>query len=661
MKLLRYIFSLLFFICALDSYAQLNHKHFILMGRIDLSEENYSEAIQNFNMAIIAKPKDFEAYFLRGIAKFSLNDFNGAVSDFDKTLEIHPLYVRAYHYRGISNDRLENYADAKKDFERAISLDPYDPALHIALGSTMIHLNEFKNAIECFDTALIINPNDANAYINRGVAKRLIDDLDGALHDLNKAVYNDYFNVEALVRRGMIQMERNEYKDAMIDFNQALKMDKDNPIIYFNRGTVFLNLGDTISALKDYEKVNNIDERNALTYFNRAIIYGLLNENDIALALFDKVIEINPVNVYGYFNRGILHYKMGELDYAEADFTKVIELFPDFIDAWVNRSVVRHEKGDEIGSEQDRYKSMEIINLVSENDKNIDSLYNLYSKSIDYDKIIAFESDFSSGDKGGKYSQFSSVDIKPFGNFIVGVVEFNSKHRNKSKNKFFIDATLSQINENLSSFQLAYIRNEIFRDNYESLLNDSVVESVEDPELKTLLMGILNYELFNFRRAEDCFVSLIGNEIYNVYSVIDLASLQQTRAELTLVDHSVVDHVTINQKKMANDGGNIKTHEKPDYSLALNTLMALLDEDYDNPFIWYNLGNVHLQMQEFHKAIDDYSKAIEYEQNLAEAYYNRGLTLIYLGENELAGEDLSKAGELGIKEAYAVIKRFLNK
>ena len=75
----------------MDSYAQLNHKHFILMGRIDLSEENYSEAIQNFNMAIIAKPKDFEAYFLRGIAKFSLNDFNGAVSDFDKTLEIHPL------------------------------------------------------------------------------------------------------------------------------------------------------------------------------------------------------------------------------------------------------------------------------------------------------------------------------------------------------------------------------------------------------------------------------------------------------------------------------------------------------------------------------------------------------------------------------------------
>ena len=63
-------------------------------------------------------------------------------------------------------------------------------------------------------------------------------------------------------------------------------------------------------------------------------------------------------------------------------------------------------------------------------------------------------------------------------------------------------------------------------------------------------------------------------------------------------------------------------------------------------------------MQEFQKAIDDYTQAINYEKNLAEAYYNRGLTLLYLGEKELAISDLSKAGELGIKESYAVIKRF---
>ena len=87
-------------------------------------------------------------------------------------------------------------------------------------------------------------------------------------------------------------------------------------------------------------------------------------------------------------------------------------------------------------------------------------------------------------------------------------------------------------------------------------------------------------------------------------------------------------------------------------------MMIALENNSTNPFIWYNLGNLHLQMQEFHKAIDNYSEAIKYESNLAEAYYNRGLTLLYLGEKELARADLSKAGELGVKEAYAVMKRF---
>ncbi len=662
MKALKYIFLILFLICANNIKAQLNHKHYILMGRIDLSEEDYTEAIQNFNMAITAKPKDFEAYFLRGIAKISLNDFNGAVNDFSKTLEIHPLYVRAYHYRGIANDRLGNYADAKSDFIKAIELDPYDSELHVALGSTQIHLNEFEKAIHSFDTALIIKPDDVNAYINRGVAKRLLNRLDEALDDLNKAVYNDFFNIEALVRRGMLFMEKEDYREAMIDFNLALAMDKDNPIIFFNRGTAYLNLGDTISALKDYERVNNIDERNALTYFNRAIIYSILEENDIALALFNKVIEINPVNIYGYFNRGILFYKMNELDNAEEDFSMVIELFPDFIDAWVNRSVIRQEKGDILGAEQDRYKSKEIINMISENDSNIDSLYNIYSKSIDYDKIIAFESDFSNGDRGGKYAQFSSVDIRPFNNFIVSVIEFDSKKRNKNKNDYFIDATLSQINENdeLGMLQIAYVCEDLFSDTYESLLNDSIISSIEDDDLRIFLRALSNYEIHNYRHAENDFQDLCVNPTYKLYATINIASLQQSKAELTLAEHNIQDDITISNKRN-NDKNNIKTQLKPNYDQALNTLTSLLEDNSDNPFLWYNIGNIHLYMQEFHKAIDDYTMAIKYEKNLAEAYYNRGLTLIYLGEEELANSDLSKAGELGIKEAYAVIKRFFNK
>lgn len=660
MNHLRYLILTIFLLLGFDSFSQLNHKHFILMGRIDLSEENYSDAMYNFNKAIIAKPNDFEGYFLRGIAKYSLNDYIGAVNDFSKTLEIHPLYVRAYLYRGIANDRLGNYADAKKDYTRAISLDPYDAELHIAMGSTKLHLNEFESAVASFDTAIIIHPDNANAYINRGIAKRYLERLDDAIADLDKAVYYDFFNVEALVRRGIIQMEREQYKDALLDFNNALKMDNNNPIIFFNRGTAFLNIGDTISALKDYERVNNLDERNALTYFNRGIIYAQLEENDIALALFNKVVEINPKNIYGYFNRGILHYKMNELDNAENDFSKVIELFPDYVDAWVNRSIVRYEKGDSKGADADRFKSKEIIELIS-NNKNVDSLYNIYSNSIGYDKIIAFDSDFTNGDKGGKLAQFSSVDIKPFDNFIIGVDEFNSKDKNKKDKHHFVDATLSQINENkqLNGLRLVYLQKEFSDESYQSLLNDSIIETIDDENLRTFLSALLNYEIHNYQHAENNLYYLIDNNIYYTYAAINISSIQKDKAELILANQNYNDPVSINTKKTT-EKRKINKPIKPDYQQALNTLTELSNNNKTNPFIWYNLGNIHLQMQEFHKAIDDYSLAIKYEKNLAEAYYNRGLTLLFLGEKDLANSDLSKAGELGIKEAYAVIKRFIN-
>ncbi len=53
--------------------------------------------------------------------------------------------------------------------------------------------------------------------------------------------------------------------------------------------------------------------------------------------------------------------------------------------------------------------------------------------------------------------------------------------------------------------------------------------------------------------------------------------------------------------------------------------------------------------------------AIKLQPDLGEAYYNRALTLLYLNENKLACKDLSKAGELGITEAYNVIKRYCTK
>jgi len=63
-------------------------------------------------------------------------------------------------------------------------------------------------------------------------------------------------------------------------------------------------------------------------------------------------------------------------------------------------------------------------------------------------------------------------------------------------------------------------------------------------------------------------------------------------------------------------------------------------------------------MKDYRAALVDYNKAIELDPRFADAYFNRGLTNIFLGNNRQGIQDLSKAGELGIFSAYNIIKRF---
>ncbi|MDL2241956.1 tetratricopeptide repeat protein, partial [Bacteroidales bacterium OttesenSCG-928-L03] len=87
--------------------------------------------------------------------------------------------------------------------------------------------------------------------------------------------------------------------------------------------------------------------------------------------------------------------------------------------------------------------------------------------------------------------------------------------------------------------------------------------------------------------------------------------------------------------------------------------------DYDkvialNPeffYAYFNRGNIRCLQKDYRAAIKDYSEAIRINPDFAEAYFNRGLTQLYLGDTSKGVSDLSKAGELGMVNAYSIIKK----
>ena len=203
---------------------------------------------------------------------------------------------------------------------------------------------------------------------------------------------------------------------------------------------------------------------------------------------------------------------------------------------------------------------------------------------------------------------------------------------------------------------MAFVVNDLFNADRNSLINDSIVNLFDNQSLRAFVNGIYNFEIYNYQRGEALFTSLLSDPVLGVYAGINLSALQKAKAELTVNDKNYENSISITQKKASESF--MQQQEKPDYQQALTTISNVLSKNKRNPYVWYNMGNIHLQMQEFEKAVDDYTKAIQYEKNLAEAYYNRALTLLYLNNKTQAIKDLSKAGELGIPEAYVVMKRF---
>jgi tetratricopeptide (TPR) repeat protein len=95
-----------------------------------------------------------------------------------------------------------------------------------------------------------------------------------------------------------------------------------------------------------------------------------------------------------------------------------------------------------------------------------------------------------------------------------------------------------------------------------------------------------------------------------------------------------------------------------DYSLVRADFDRVIELQPAFAEAYFNRANISVKLKDYKAAIADYTTAISLNDRMAAAYYNRGLAKIYTGNTEGGVADLSKAGELGMYQAYSVIKRF---
>ena len=651
-----------FSIGSFKAYAQYDKDVFYMRGRNALAEGKYAQAIDNFNVLAQLDTADYYTFFFRGIAKYNLGDLRGARRDFDRSVQINPVFTSGYHYRGITESRFGNYDQALADLQKAIDLRPGFIGLYFSRGVTYFLSQQFEKAIADFDKYIRKEPKDPSAYLNRGASHLFLGDTLSAMNDYNKAIKLDRFDPEGYVRRGRLYASKKEYGSAIADMDMAISLDTANTFAYFNRAIMYYEQERYREAMDDLNQVLEDEPGNALTLYNRGLIHAQLGAYEEALNDMDRVLNINPENVLAYFNRASIFIEMGQYRNALEDYDRAIELYPDFAKAYMNRSYVKNLLGDYKSSKKDYDTAQRKVREYRE--KNMAEAGSFADTTKKYSALLSLDAEFAKKDFNDELLQNRDIDVRlrPLYKFVLTGEKDNV---NYALSRGFENPLLTRLETQLPVG--VKILNEPVG------LDESQLEQIAGyawdgnaPE-QLFVRALYENDLKRFNSALAYYSGAIeANQegvqgVDALYSAFYHMNRGALRAEMIEFLSTIENNV---QVLSMDDSGNTRARVKDqvvrqyDYSDAVADMKQALEKVHDLPYLYYNLGNLYCLSSEHINSIDNYTKAIELYPYMGDAYFNRGLVLIYLKDKEKGCIDLSRAGELGVQDAYSVIKKY---
>ena len=660
--------KLLFALClffSLSTWSQINTDRLTDNGRSALFFDDYVLSIQYFNQVIDIKPHLPEPYYYRTIAKIELEDFVGAEADCSKALELNPFMPTAYYARGFARKRLGNYIQAEADFTKALEFSPENEEYLINRIEAYELLKEFDKAMKDIDLLQTKKTSSANlVWLEKGNIYLQQGDTTKAFDTFNIAIKKDSTNPDAWGARAIIFLQRNDNKNALSDYNKAISLKSKNIGHYINRGILNYRDKNYRGAISDYDKAVELDSVNTQALFNRGLLRTEVGDLNNAISDFSKILSLDEKNDEARYQRAVTSLSIKDFKQAKLDFNQLIEKYPSFVPAYFGRADAYAALGNTRQASIDRYHGQK---LMEEKDKGIKKK----EKSIDAKEQIA-QTQPSIVDQAKEFDSGTSDNNSKYNDKIRGAVQNNITNLQNKRNYII---TYYSPNDNLRR-----INNytELIEDYKEKNKSNIVLSNDEAPLTQTLVQYHFNHiTQLNEQIKQDSTNSSLYFERGVNYALVQNqdAAIEDFSHAINIDKNFVLAYfcrANILYKLLDFELNSEKRPAESDKSSQLNTdkttasKFSLIMQDYNKvielaptfSFAWFNRGNAFYLQKDYKSAIKDYTEAINTNKNFAEAYFNRGLSYMFNNEKDKGLADLSKAGELGIYQAYNLIKRF---
>lgn len=621
--------------------AQINTQRLIDIGRNAMYFEDYVVAIQYFNQVIKAKPHLTDPYLYRAYAKLSLEDYQGAIADCNQALNINPFLPKVYYCRGYAYRQMGQLEKSTEDLKKSLEFEPNNINTTSLWIENLIRTEKTNEALTVCDSLIKEYPRYTEGYILRAQIQLQKADTLQAIANLDTAItYNSKADL-AYAMRGMIRYELGQNEPSLTDLDKAISLNAYRSDYYGNRAIIKMKMNNLRGAMSDFDTAIEIDNKNALSYFNRGLLRANVGDDNRAIDDFSTCLALDPNNYNAYMQRAILSTQVGDYKGAIKDYTTILAQYPDFTPAYYGRSRAKRKMRDRIGADKDEYLAMQIERDIrsgkrapkTSQEKALEP--NAQARAIVH-QLNEQKKDRYESDIRGQV-QDKDVAISPLSNFIIGTPNPDVQIKRQS----LYNAQLDNYNQLTGSklefctVQKAKMATDV--NQYFATIEQCTEQLRSNPTHQSTLMlrGYCLTQVEDFNSALADFDLVIKHHPTNVLAYFNRANARIKEAETS------------------KDGVTQAT-----CLLAINDLYMALQLDPKLIYAVYNIGYIHLLQENYNDATASFSQCINTYPDFAEAYYNRGLIYLYQGNKEQGRKDLSKAGELGLHEAYNIIKRY---
>jgi len=662
------------------AFGQWNTERILTIGRNALYFEDYVLSIQYFNQVIKIKPYLAEPYMYRAMAKVQLGDDKGAELDATQAIERNPFLPEAYYIRGFARRRAGNFSEAVKDFSSAYDFSPNSLNLLLNRMDAFIRLEKYEDAMADLTTYNRQTPKNKQLLYEKGVIYLFMKDTVNAEKTFTEYAKTDSTNAQAWSALALLKLQKNNIEGAYSDYSQAIKLKSSNPGDYINRGIVNVQRKNFREALKDYDKAIDFDKNNPLAYYNRGLLRANLGDNNNALADLEKVVSLDTTQIEAFYRKATIQNSLRMYQKSIADFQKIIAKYPNFLPAYWG--IAEAYNGLKNKKESFRYQQM-AYNIEKSNEN---------KPKKQKDELIADNKIDKNAPKTG-----TNKKTELFNRFVTQNIDdaqsetkYGDSRRGSIQNKY-----ADVVNER--NFVLTYYakNDEIRRTNlYQPIVEDynklrklSTILKITNNEIpltselinrhfeaiNSITNKLSGYEndadLYFNRSIEFAMVQDFNSSIEDLNRALairpdfTLAYFSRATIRYKLVEYnkSTVSETDSYKFENTTDRSNRIFNENK-YKFEVEMIMRDLDKVIEQQptfaFAYYNKANILCVQKDYKTAISNYTKAIECDSDFAEAYFNRGLTQLFIGQDKQGITDLSKAGELGIYQAYNLIQRF---